>query len=223
MNILILVAIIWFVAKNDSQKLYGYIALSLCLPIYSGALTQSDHLTVVTFLLLILVLFYNQKFVPGSILTGCMVASKGYFWLILPAFITYLYKQVNIRKWISLCCMIFGLAAIFVLPFLLWDSNTFLRFAPIGVLGTYNSFGIPQAHILMPAFYCLVSFFCAWKIRNIFLTTTIVYVVASLTLFAWVAPIMCLTTLVLGIMDYKRDLLDPEQAFTYLQKRKSIK
>lgn len=215
-NILILVAIVWFVANNDSQKLYGYIALSLCLPIYSGALTQSDHLTVVTFLLLILVLFYNQKFVPGSILTGCMVASKGYFWLILPALITYLYKKVNIRKWVLLCCIIFGLATTFILPFLIWDSNTFLQFAPMGVLGTYNNFGIPHASFLMPALYCIVSFFCALKIHNIFLTTTIVYAVASLTLFAWVAPIMCFTTLVLGIMDYKKELLFPEQAFTHV-------
>jgi hypothetical protein len=210
-NVVALVLIVWFIAKSDEQKLLGYIMLVLCLPIYLFELTQSDHLTIATGILLVLVLLYNKKYISASVLSGCMIASKGYFWLVVPAITVFLFKQLGFKKWIENMIVIVGIAAIFIVPFLAWDSNTFLHFAPMGVLASFNSFWIiPYAGFTMPAFYCMVALIAAWKIDNIFITTLVVYLVASTTIFLYVALTICLMMIALGIidMDSKNNSID---------------
>jgi hypothetical protein len=203
-SVAILIAIIWMISRNDDQKIFGYLSISLCIPFYEYLLTQSDNISVVIFILLILFLMYKCKLYSSSVLTGCMIAAKGFVWLIVPAIIVYIYTKTNFKKWILCCCIISIVASIFILPFLIWDANTFINFAPIGVLGGKNFlFDLKYSNYLLPIFYCFISFICALKIKNIFLTTTIVYIVASLTLFDYSAMIICFGISVIGLTTYK--------------------
>jgi hypothetical protein len=213
-NVGILITLIWLISGNDDQKIFGYLSISLCIPLYLYLVTQSDNITIVTFLLLIGFLLSRCRLFSGSVLTGCMIAAKGTFWLIVPAIIVYISKKTDLKTWIMYCCLISIVASVFIIPFLIWDANTFINYAPIPVIGQKNLlFGVEYSNYLLPACYCIVSLVCALKIRDIFFTTIIVYGIASITLFDYTAMIISFGIAVIGLSSYKNTTIPGANTF----------
>jgi len=202
-NVVIIISIFWLLSNNNDKKIFSFFCLILSLPLYLFLITQSDHLTVPTMLLLILFLLTRSRYYSSSVLTGCMIASKGYFWIVVPAIIMYLYRKTKIKTFFKCSLTVIIFALLFIIPFLVWDPNTFLHYAPIGVIEDANYIAfIPYSQFILPLLYCFVSFICALKINNIFLVTLITYIVGSLTLFGYSAMIICLVISINGLICY---------------------
>lgn len=200
-NIFILLYILRGLSSNRDQLKFGLVASFISLPLYYFLLIQSDHFTVATLTALGIYLLHKNKFTAGSMLFGCLIASKGYVWLFIPTTLYYIKYTEGYREMIKSTLIYILISSIFILPFVLWNPHVFFTQAPFGAEKGILS-GIP----LLPcpaysisAITIILSLLTFWKTKDLFVTFFLTYIFFSLFLFGKVMLLITLSVTMFGI------------------------
>jgi len=188
---------------------FGLVALLISLPLYLFLLAQSDHFTVAALAILGIYLLYRDKFTAGSILFGCLIASKGYVWVIIPTTLYYIYSKRGYRGMIKPILIYILVSSAFILPFVFWDPHVFFTEAPLGVttgglIGQQESIlsGIPlpsYVSYFITAVAILFSLLIFWRTKELFITFFLTYIFLGLFLFWKISLLVTLSVTMLGI------------------------
>lgn len=199
-NILIIIFVIWNFSDNRRERNFGLLSLLICTPLFVSILLQSDHTTVAAFTILGLYLVYKNYFKLGSVIFGFLIATKGYIWFIIPTIIYYIFKKESFKNFKKSLLIIMVIPLIIVLPFIFWNPDIFLHYAPIGVVSTrFRIFGIAGIEFPLTILFSVLSLFSYLKTKNLFLSIFISYF-----LFEFIVPLrsevlLSLSAIMLGI------------------------
>lgn len=181
---IIIILFIFIKISNDKKDLnFGLVSLFISVPLYTYFVNQSDNLTVATFTFLALFLIIKNKSKFASILFGLLIASKGYFFVVIPVSLYYLHIKEGYKKMILFLLTAITIAAIITIPFYLWNPIFFLTQAPLGKQSSLitTSLGIPIT-ILFLFLSISISLLSFNRSKNLFVGVLFSLISASLLL-----------------------------------------
>jgi len=200
-NIFILLYILRGLSSNRDQLKFGLVAFFISLPVYYFLLTQSDHFTVATLTALGIYLLHKNKFTAGSILFGCLIASKGYVWLFIPTTLYFIKYKEGYKGMIKSTLIYILVSSIFILPFVLWNPHVFFTQAPFGAeKGILSGVPLlPYPAYSISAITIILSLLTFRKTKNLFIAFFSTYIFFGLFLFRKVMFLITLSAILLGL------------------------
>lgn len=180
-NVILIITIIMNAATTRKELNFGIVSLFLSVPLYVYLVNRTDNLTVAAFTLLALYLLYKSRLKIASILFGFLIATKGYFLVVIPAALYYIQAKAGYKKMIYFIITSGIIAAVLILPFVLWNPHYFFNNAPLGMESSLitHALGLPLAIIAL-AIIILISLISFKNSMNIFIGVISALIFASI-------------------------------------------
>jgi uncharacterized membrane protein len=203
-NVLVLICVFAVMCSDKQSFKFALVSLVISIPMWFLILTQSDHFTVAVLIMLGLVLLHKNKITIASIVFGCLIASKGYAWLVIPASLYWIFARFGYKKLLQSMAIYLLVSAIFILPFLLWKPHVFLTEAPFGAIEMRltNILSIPYFTYIVSGIAIVLSLVVFHFTKKLSLSFLAPYILFTIFLFLNVALVICLLLVTIGLENW---------------------
>ena len=184
---LALLVLVWFLVRNMKEK-YFFLVLFAANPLVLHFLIEGRNDTASFLYLLASAYFLMRKNLTiSAILLGASFAFKQSLWLAAPFFLSYVYYEKALRRDTFRYIGVFLLtAAVFILPFFLWDPKSFIdstfSYLNGSALHSYpiKSLGFGQILLLTKVVKDSHNYFPFWFFQAIFVGPLLIYFIRKL-------------------------------------------